>query len=104
VLVRTSKVDKIKSSGIETDDSFSHVEVSMKNRPLKLLIGQLTLIFLQQSPLPIIDETDYPGMVDLVFNADMSDVESIRSALHAYDLDLVEKDREIEVLVIRDAK
>jgi hypothetical protein len=102
VLERTTSSDKLKSRGGESAQSFSHVGASINNRSLSLLVGQLNTIYLQHLETPVIDETNYTSMVDMEINAEMSNVESLRKALKAYDLTLTEKPMEIEVLVIRD--
>ncbi|PZR31434.1 MAG: TlpA family protein disulfide reductase [Azospira oryzae] len=104
VLERISSTDKLKSKGGERNQSFSHVGASISNRSLILLIAQLNTIYLQHLETPVIDGTNYTNMVDLEIIAEMSNVESLRKALTAYDLDLVEKEIEIEVLVIRDSQ
>lgn len=104
VLERTSSLDKLKSKGGERAQSFSHVGASIRNRSLSLLVGQLNTIYLQHLDTPVIDGTKYTSAVDLEVVTDMSNVNELRKALAAYDLDLVERDKEIEVLVIRDSE
>lgn len=104
VLERTSSLDKLKSKGGERTQSFSHVGASIRNRSLTLLVGQLNTIYLQHLETPVIDSTNYTSAVDLEIVANMSNVNALRKALAAYDLDLVERDKEIEVLVIRDSE
>lgn len=101
-LVRTSSLDKIASKGGTRDYKFTGLQATMKNIGINMLTSQLGVIFLQNLPMPIVNDTGYKGKVDLELNADLSDVKSLNSELKKYDLQLVEKDKEINVLVIRD--
>ncbi|MEJ7778907.1 MAG: TlpA family protein disulfide reductase [Daejeonella sp.] len=101
-LVRTSALDKIASSGGASDFRFSGLQASMKNTGINMLTSQLSVLFLQYLPMPIVNDTGYRGKVDLELNADLSDVKSINSELKKYDLQFIEKEKEVEVLVIRD--
>lgn len=103
VLLRTSSKDKIKSKGKPAAYSFEYSEGNMVNCSLNLLVTQLNIHDLQLLSTPVIDGTNYNQNVDLKLEANFSNVESLRKALQAYDLDLVEKDLEIDVVVIRDA-
>lgn len=103
VLERTSSIDRLKSKGGERNQSFSHVGATITNRSLSILVAQLNTIYLQHLTTPVIDGTHYAEAVDLELSAELSSVTSLRQALKVYDLDLVEKEIEIEVLVIRDA-
>lgn len=102
VLERTSPEDKIKSTGKATSYAFESFGFDMKNCFIELLTGQLSIKYLQHIPKPVINGTNYKGRVDLSVEANLSDLQSIRNALSKYDLDLVEKDYEIDVLVVED--
>jgi len=101
-LERTSVLDKLATKGGTIESRFTGLQVSMKNIGLNMLTSQLSVIFLQYLPMPIVNNTGYKGKVDLELNADLSDVKSINSELKKYDLQFMEKDQEVEVLVIRD--
>lgn len=101
-LVRTSADDKLATRGGTSDYRFTGLQVSMKNIGINMLISQLSVLFLQYLPMPIVNDTGYRGRVDLELNADLSDVKSINQELSKYDLQFIEKDKEVEVLVIRD--
>jgi len=51
---------------------------------------------------PLIDETGYTGKADIDLNCDLSDPEAVNEALQAYGLQLVEKETEKEMIVIKD--
>jgi thiol-disulfide isomerase/thioredoxin len=102
-LVRTSSVDKIKTSGKPQKFNVDHFEFTITNGKLQLLVANLNYS-MQLLRIPVIDDTGYIGNVDLSLNANQSDIESIRKELRKYDLDLVYKTKSIDMLVIRDAR
>jgi hypothetical protein len=51
---------------------------------------------------PLMDETGIKGHIDIELNAVMTDLDDIRRALRAYDLDIVPGERDMKVIVIRD--
>lgn len=102
VLVRTSDNDKLKSSQASAVTNVDAFSLSITNSSIQLLVSQLNH-YLQHLNKPVIDETGYKGNVDINLDARLSSVDDLRKALKAYDLDLIEKKRDIEVLVIRDA-
>jgi thiol-disulfide isomerase/thioredoxin len=102
VLVRTSDNDKVKSSQAPSGSNADAFSLSITNSSIQLLVSQLNH-YLQHLNKPVIDETGYKGNVDINLDAKLSSVDDLRKALKAYDLDLIEKKHDIEVLVIRDA-
>lgn len=101
VLERTSTTDKIRSKGGEPGDSFDSFGLKMQNSSIILLVSQLNH-YLQILDMPIIDATGYKDKVDLQLDANITNVSELRKAFQKYDLDLIDKDYEIEMLVIRD--
>jgi thiol-disulfide isomerase/thioredoxin len=101
-LVRTSKVDKLKTSGGKSETSFSPLGCVMQNFPLDRFVSQLDAIYMQKSPYPVIDDTGYESWVDLTVNANLSSKESVNEALAKYDLKFVEKEMLVPMLVIKD--
>lgn len=102
VLVRTSDNDKLKSSQTSSVSNADAFSLSITNSSIQLLVSQLNH-YLQHLNKPVVDDTGYKGNVDINLDARLSSVEDLRKALKAYDLDLIEKKHDIEVLVIRDA-
>lgn len=102
VLMRTSKLDKLKSKNSASFFKTSPIGYSISNFPLRSLIRMLNMSHLQHLDTPIIDQTNYLGMVDLEINAKMSDIESINSALENYDLKFVSKKTKVAYLLIQD--
>lgn len=77
--------------------------IEIRNGLLTDLVALLNADYLQELPTPVIDETGYTGRIDLKLETNRSDVASIREALRDYGLDLVEAERKIKVLVVRDS-
>ncbi len=103
VLERTSTSDKIRSGGGEPKSSFDPYSITMINTRMTLLVSQLNYL-LQNRKMPVIDATGYLEGIDLQLETNITDIASLRKALQKYDLDLIEKDYEIEMLVIKDSK
>lgn len=102
-LVRTSKTDKIKSIGGAASTEVTPFGAQVHNQKFFQFIYQLNAKYLSHLSKPVIDQTQYAGNVNLSITADMGDLNSIRKALAAYDLDLITGTHEIEVLVISDS-
>ena len=101
-LIRTSDVDKLLSKGGKSEHQFSGLGASMTNTGLGMLTSQLSILFLQNLSMPIVNDTGYKGKTDLQLQADLSNVKAINRELEKYDLKLIEKVKDVEVLVIRD--
>ncbi|GAB3832884.1 hypothetical protein GCM10028895_51210 [Pontibacter rugosus] len=72
----------------------------LRNAPLAYLVNQL--LSEKTIRLPVVDGTGYAGNVDLDIRAPLSDLPALRRELRRYNLELVEAEREIDVLVLRD--
>ncbi len=101
-LVRTSDRDKLATAGGTAKYKLTGLQASLKNTSLNMLTSQLNMLFLQHLPTPVVNETGYSGKVDMELNTDLSDVGSLNTELLKYDLQLIEKEKEVQVLVIRD--
>lgn len=102
VLIRTSQTDKLKSQAAEYLLKIDGFKTAMHKGYLKTFIVYLNNLYLQNLPYPVLDETGYKDLIDLEMSATMSNVESINTALAAYDLKLIYADRNIDMLVIKD--
>jgi len=113
VLVRTSLADKLKTKGDKTEDSFFKGDILdtvirsvrlMKNISFEKFSSRLETIVEQSFSQPYLDETGYKGNIDFKIDGKLLDnitLDVLRRELRNYDLDLVEKERSIEALVIR---
>lgn len=89
------------SKGISTGDiitggAFNNISVQTLIRIIDYTC-QLSI-----KDLPILDETGITGNIDITLNAVMSDLEDIRKALQQNGLDIVQGEKEMQVLVIRE--
>lgn len=101
-LVRLDTVNRIQSAGGKEIAAFSGVGFELRNASIKWISQQLGMIYLQNYPLPIVDDTGYTKPVDIKVEAKLSDVSALNTALAKYGLELQKKRKEIEVLVFRD--
>lgn len=102
-LVKTSTAVKFATPADST--SFLKVDaqsLQIQNQHFMQFLRPLAAYYLQQVPLPIIDETNYTGSISLSLQANLSDIASINVALKAYDLALVEKIGSCPVVVIKE--
>jgi thiol-disulfide isomerase/thioredoxin len=106
VLVNTSdqKFLKVKDSTsfplmeYKPDKSFA-----IQNMPVSALVAEL--IYSNPSlNVPIVDETNFKFNIDINIKSSLSNIESLKSELRQHGLDLVEKEKEIDMLIISDAK
>lgn len=101
VLTRTSEIDKLHSKGNKPDFKLYRVEDPyMTNMPLARVITTLNQV--QDIKLPVIDETNYAGNVDIEIKGRFDNLERVLEQLKRYDLTLVETTRDLETLVITD--
>ncbi|MDH6253385.1 thiol-disulfide isomerase/thioredoxin [Chryseobacterium sp. H1D6B] len=100
VLRRTSSIDKIASKGSESIGNVLKAPYMLRNVGLDYLLSALEATN-DITVLPVIDETHYLGKVDLKFSS-FQDLKSIQKELSAYDLELVEIEKEIPMLVVKD--
>ncbi|MCC8425952.1 DUF3738 domain-containing protein [Mucilaginibacter sp. UR6-11] len=99
VLVRTSGLDKLKPSG-SSEPVFGKSGV-FRNVGL----GYLTQAVEKTGLTPVVDDTGYPGAVDIdLGSVDYSNTQLLRLALSKYDLDLKEDMRELKIFVIKELK
>lgn len=104
-LVLTSDTNKIASVGgnpeLKTDRvTYFH----MRNNPIKKFMFYMVIYSLQNSTLPIIDETNYTQPMDLDFKCDLSNIEALRKQLQKYGLNFIQEEKEIDMIVIRNKK
>lgn len=101
-LIRTSPADKMQSSTEAYSDGYDGFNYRLRHGKLEHFVIGLNGMYMQSSPLEIVDQTSYEGYVDLDLEVKFSDLQSVNAALSKYDLKLVEKSEPREILVIRD--
>lgn len=102
VLTKVRQVDSLLSKGEDTEFQCHQFKYYSVNYPLGSLLKMLNGKFLSQSPYPVIDETGIEEGVSLDLEANLSNVDELNRALDRYGLKLIEKQAEIDMLVIRD--
>ncbi len=75
--------------------------VKMVKYSLDGFVYHLNAMFLRNSPIPVINLSGIDYRIDLNLEGKMTDVESLRKALQQNGFDLIEREEEIPVLVLR---
>ncbi|NGM62681.1 TlpA family protein disulfide reductase [Sphingobacterium sp. SGG-5] len=101
VLRRTSDKDKIATKGGPVLHEFGN-GCRLRNSSLDVLTSRLEIIYLQNQPYPVINDTGYTGAVDMVLEADLTDLGQLNADLAGYDLTLEVQLRKTHVLEIDD--
>ena len=99
-LVRTSPADKLVTKGGPEEFRLRPMATVIKNSSMYKVVNSLNGF--AEIKLPIVDETGYTGNLDLQMG-DISTLEKLRIELSRYNLDLIEKQKSLDMLVIRDA-
>jgi thiol-disulfide isomerase/thioredoxin len=102
-LVRTSGNDKLHAAGGKILVDIGPYNCELRNSTLSQLIKRLEVQYMQNSLLPVVDDTGYTGRVDLSLHAPLYQLDRLNSELKKYDLQFVEKVTNVELLVVRDA-
>jgi hypothetical protein len=97
----------LKTNGYEENFSYSDSGVNLSNH----FFSDVNWILKEKLEdmdvgKPFVDETgiDPRFKVDMKLTGDLKNVENLRKQLRQYGLDIIEAEREVEVLVIRDKK
>ncbi|MBD8490073.1 redoxin domain-containing protein [Echinicola sp. CAU 1574] len=102
VLQRIPGMENYHTQGGEETSSSGPTELHLQNFPIRVLLNQLNIFYLQRSERPVVDETGITENIDLHLTGKLSQIASLKAALNKHGLDLVQGEREIEVLVIKD--
>jgi thiol-disulfide isomerase/thioredoxin len=101
-LTRINKVDKLKTKNAKSEDRLYNdlQKKYISNLPMSRLV--LALDRLTAINLLVVDETNYTENIDIELSVDLTDVNAIKKALRKYDLDLIEKEKEVNMFVLSD--
>jgi len=98
-LIRTSAIDKLKAKGGPAEDSYINHILEIKSKPINFFTMKLQASFTKPALL-ILDRTGYNGLVDLHLNADINNIPAVNNELKKYDLQLVEREVELDMIVL----
>ena len=98
-LIRTGGIDRLASKGGTPQFMMTPAEAVIRNGSIYTLVNNLNGF--EMFGKPVTDDTGYNGAIDLVLK-DLSTIDKVRAALKPYGLDLLETEREMDVLVVRD--
>ncbi|RZM26954.1 MAG: TlpA family protein disulfide reductase [Pedobacter sp.] len=104
MLRRTTSEDLLKTKGGMSSYSSSMLGVKMVGYNIGRFVSELNLFFLGNSSMPVINGTEYQGLVDMELNVNPSNIGQLNIALGKYGLSLKEEEMAIDVLVISDRK
>ncbi len=77
---------------------------TLRNALLSTFISDMNIFLLQDSPLPLVDETHLTEKVNLEIYSKLNDMEKVSSELGKYGLQITQEKRKISVLVLRDKR
>ncbi|MBX0335398.1 TlpA family protein disulfide reductase [Pontibacter sp. HSC-14F20] len=101
VLVLNGSDKKLRTKGGRTESTlFKPGTKNLRNAPVSYLINQLRSV--KAYPYPLLDETGFSGHVDMTIRAELQDLPALRRELKRYNLELVEAERTLDMLVVRD--
>lgn len=100
VLKKTGASDDLKTKGGTVVSNVLKTTVILRNAPLEHLIVYLN-VNNQFTDLNVIDETGYTDNVDLNLGT-VKDLAELKKALQKYGLTLIEEERDLSMLVVRD--
>ncbi|MCZ2396262.1 MAG: TlpA family protein disulfide reductase [Chitinophagales bacterium] len=100
VMKKTGDSDDLKTKGGTVVSNVVKTTVILRNAPLEHLIVYLN-VNNQFTDLNVIDETGYTDNVDLNLGT-VKDLAELKKALQKYGLTLIEEERDLSMLVVRD--
>ncbi len=105
-LVRTTATDLLRSKGgkpqMELGPNNDFVKV--QNETVRRWLIRMLMYPMNQTPLPVVNESGYNDPIDMEIHADLTDPRSVGTALQKYGLDFKLVERDLDMLVIRDKK
>jgi len=103
-LTRTTSDDRIKTKDPLSKPvmDFDQTGMKLNNASLRGFVDQMQFFFQQRSTMPIIDETNYKGKVDVLIKGGLGNMNKVNEALQAYGLQFKEVERKLEMLIISD--
>lgn len=90
---------KLKSKSKTFEDERDATRIKAKKISMELVLAQIEQY---NVGIPIIDDTNIKGLIDIDFSANMMDIEDVRKEFKKLGLILEKNKKEFKVLVIRD--
>lgn len=101
VLEKTGKNSSYQTKGGATQNTlFSHTPAQLLNSPISYFV--LRVNDLDQIALPVIDETQIKGNVDLIFPKKIKGINDLNDALEPFGLRLTEASRQLNTFILSD--
>lgn len=105
LIIVKSKDGLLKSAGGERLYVSNQNLIKISNIPFEEVVNVLSQKFENMNlDRPFINETCFAGNVDMHLEGNLDDLENVNKQLKQYGLNIIEAEREVEVLVIRDKK
>lgn len=102
-LLKTGKEIPISSSKEEPENSLYETDGKPKhiqNQQLSVLVHKMNDLF----EMPVIDETNFSGKVNMQLPADLSDLKKLKTALNKYGFDLIEREQQLKMFMLAELK
>jgi len=100
VLKKITQDDKLISKGGTSQENYEFYSIVVNNTYFKRFFTSLYSFY--RDNLPMIDETQYEGKIDININCKITDYKVLNKELEKYGLYLFPEERVIDVLVIKD--
>jgi thiol-disulfide isomerase/thioredoxin len=101
VLKCTNSPAESYSKRVDKNGSGNNNQRHFKNVPVNFLVAFLNGLR-NIITLPLIDGTNYTGKIDITLSPETENLNKLKAELKRYGYDLVEENRELEMLVIKD--
>ncbi|ACU03173.1 TlpA family protein disulfide reductase [Pedobacter heparinus] len=104
VLVSTGDNSAMRSKGDKRAIEVNSLGISVTNMGIVALTSRLDIVYLQENPYPIVDNSGIKFPVDFKLDCDLGSVTSINKALSQYNLKLVNQRFTTNMLIFKDAQ
>ena len=97
-----SKLEKHRSLSGTMEVKQDVYGLSMKHAPLDQMVARFSVLFMQNSPYPIINGSEYNEPINMELHTNVTNMEETNKALAKYGLHFFKELKNIEMLVIKD--
>ncbi|WP_293299859.1 TlpA disulfide reductase family protein [Pedobacter sp. UBA4863] len=103
-VVKIGDVSSLETQGAKPQFLKDGNGLKIVNIPIDRFLSELAILHLQSYSTPLINDTGITENVDLEIKGKLSNLKSLKTGLNKYGLDIIEKEKEIEMVVISDLK